>query len=520
MPESWAPSLLCLGLPLVGAIAISLLPDRMARSLSMLAMLAVLALSLQIFLAYDAATDPALFDFNLPWMPSLGINLHLGIDGFNIYLLLLSALLFPVVLACTWTNAESRRPLYLALMLILEASLLGTFLAQNLLLFFVFWEAVLIPMGVLILVFGGGQRRPAAMAFFLYTLAGSVLLLAAVIALGAECLRQTGSWSFELTILYGLRLDPSMQLLVFVAIMLACAVKCPLVPFHSWLPLAYYEAPPAASALMAGALSKMGAFGILKLALPFAPDVAPAAAPYMVWLAVASILYGAILALREENYKRLVAYSSLSHMGYIVLGLFSFQQTAIHGSMLQMLSHGVAVAGLFLLLGMLEQRCGSAYRQVTALAIAAPRLAVLLMLFVLTSVALPLTSGFTAEFLILLGAFTQGLAAWGAGSGAGLLIAALLASSGMILGAAYMLRFARAILFDSSDRAPAVRDLRLGEMTPFAAPLLLILWIGIAPGTIMSKAQGVASQLVQAAATVEPRPAAPAIASVWSGHGK
>jgi NADH-quinone oxidoreductase subunit M len=187
--------------------------------------------------------------------------------------------------------------------------------------------------------------------------------------------------------------------------------------------------------------------------------------------------------------------------------------------MLQMLSHGMAVAGLFLLLGMLEQRCGAAYRRVAALSGEAPRFAVWLMLFVLTSVALPLTSGFTAEFMILLGAFTQGVAAWRAGSGVSLLIAALLASSGMILGAAYMLRFARAILFDKRDGAPAVRDLRLGEMTPFAAPLLLILWIGIAPGTIMGKVQDVASRLVQTAAAVEPRPALPAIASVRSVHG-
>ena len=179
------------------------------------------------------------------------------------------------------------------------------------------------------------------------------------------------------------------------------------------------------------------------------------AAPCTVCLAVATILYGAVLALREEDYKRLVAYSSLSHMGYIVLGLFSLQQIAIHGAMLQMLSHGLAVTGLFLLLGMLEQRCGPAYRQAAALAAAAPRLAVLVMLFVLTSVALPLTSGFAAEFMILLGAFTQGLAAWRADAGAVLLIAAVLASSGMVLGAAYMLRFARAILFDRRDDAPA-----------------------------------------------------------------
>ena len=497
---------LCLAVPLAAAIAIALLRgnDSAPRLVAMAAMLAVAALSLRVFLAYDAATDPARFDFHLPWMPSLGIDLHLGVDGFNVYLLLLGALLFPVVLACTWNAAESRRPLYLALTLTLEASLLGTFLSQNLLLFFVFWEAVLIPMGVIILVFGGARRRAAATAFFLYTLAGSVLLLAAVIALGAECLRQTGSWSFELDVLYGLTLAPGMQWLVFAGIMLACAVKCPLLPFHSWLPLAYYEAPPSASALMAGALSKMGAFGILKLALPFAPDVAPIAAPYIVCLAVATILYGAVLALREEDYKRLVAYSSLSHMGYIVLGLFSLQQIALHGAMLQMLSHGLAVTGLFLLLGMLEQRCGPAYRQAAALSAAAPRLAVLIMLFVLTSVALPLTSGFAAEFMILLGAFTQGLAAWRADAGAVLLIAAVLASSGMVLGAAYMLRFARAILFDRRDDAPAVRDLRLAEMTPLAAALLLVLWIGIAPGTITAKAQGAVS----------------ALASAGSGHGR
>src|SRR4029077_6179482 len=206
-----------------------------------------------------------------------------------------------------WDSAHTPRRLYLVLMLVLESSLLGTFLSQNVLLFFVFWEAVLIPAGVLIFVYGGERRRRAAIAFFLYTMAGSVLLLAAVIGLGVEALRQTGQWSFELGVLYGLRLDWNMQLFVFVAIMLACLVKLPLVPFHSWLPLAYYEAPAAVTALMAGALSKMGAYGILKLALPLAPDAAVASATTMAVLAVTTLLYGALLALREENYKRLVA---------------------------------------------------------------------------------------------------------------------------------------------------------------------------------------------------------------------
>lgn len=485
----------------------------------MTVMLAVLLLSLYILREYDAIGAAARFDFNLPWIPSLDINLHLGVDGFNLYLLVLCAVLFAVALGCLWNRPQSQRPLFLALILFLQASLIGTFLSQNLALFFVFWEAVLIPMSVLILVFGGERRRDAATTFFLYTLAGSVLLLAAVIALGAECLRQTGSWSFELQVLHGLQLGWNTQRFVFIAIMVACAVKCPLVPFHSWLPLAYCEAPAALSALMAGALSKMGTFILLKLALPLAPDVAIAAAPCMVWLAVTSILYGAILALRQQNYKKLVAYSSLSHMGYIVLGIFSWQQLAIHGSLLQMLSHGMAVAGLFLLLGLLEEQRGPAYTRLTAVAAMAPRHATVLMLFILTSVALPLTSGFTAEFLILFGAFLQGLAAWRAELGSHLLIAAVLASTAMVLGAGYMLRFARAILFGKNAGASTLRDLNLRETMLLGLPLLFVFWIGIAPATLMNKVQTAASQLARIPATVGPPPS-PAVVDAGNPHGK
>jgi NADH-quinone oxidoreductase subunit M len=241
----------------------------------------------------------------------------------------------------------------------------------------------------------------------------------------------------------------------------------------------------------------MGAYGILKLALPLAPDVAAAAGPAMAALAVMSLLYGAVLALREEDYKKLVAYSSLSHMGYVVLGLFSLRETAIHGALLQMLSHGVAVAGLFVLLGMLEQRLGPSYRQVTALSIAAPRFAIGLMLFVLTTVALPLTSGFTAEFLILFGAFAQGFAAWQAHAGTLQLIVALLAVTGMVLGATYMLRFAREILFGAGTGAGGHRiaDLRAAETASLLPLLLVILVLGVAPAAVMSKVQTVATQL-------------------------
>ena len=479
-------------LPAVGTLALA---GSLPRILTMLVMAAVLVLSAWLFRAYDGATPlPAV---NLPWIESLGVNLHLAVDGLNVYLLLLTALLFPVVLACAWRSAEARSGLYLSLLLLLEAGLLGTFLSQNLMLFFVFWEAVLIPMFILILVFGGGEARRAATAFFLYTLAGSVLLLAAVILLGVESWRQTGSWSFEFALLSRLHLGWGTELFVFAAVVLACAIKCPLFPFHSWLPLAYGEAPASGTALMAGALSKMGAFGLMKLALPLCPNVSVVLAPYLVLWAVGSILYGAVAALRQDDFRKLVAYSSLSHMGYIVLGLFSLQEAALHGALLQMLSHGVAVAGLFLVLGLLEERLGGSSRELTALATHGPRLAVVLMLFILTSVALPLTSGFTSEFLILFGAFQKALAAWRAGSGALALVAVLLATSGMVLGAGYLLRFARAILFGPARSGSRVRDLKPREALAFVPLLLLIVWIGVFPAPFMAKAQSAVTQLTQ-----------------------
>lgn len=524
MLENLAP-LLLLALPAAATVVVatasrSAFGLATARVATFAAMLGVLALALWMFGLFDSAGSAPRFDYHTPWLAGLGVDFHFGVDGFNLYLVLLTAVLFPVVLACTWSNPRTQRPLFLGLVLVLEAALLGTFLAQNLILFFAFWEAVLIPMGILILVFGGERRRDAAVSFFMYTLAGSVLLLAAVIALGAEAFRQNGAWSFELDLLLRLQLDWSFQVFVFVAIMLAAAVKCPLVPFHSWLPLAYYEAPASGTALMAGALSKMGAFAMLRLAVPFAPDVAAVAAPYVVLVAVMSIVYGAVLALRQEDPKKLVAYSSLSHMGYIVLGIFSFQDSALHGAMLQILSHAMSVTGLFLLLGMLEERYGAAYRGLGGLSSVAPRFAVLFMLFVLASLALPLTSGFTAEFLILLGAFTQGLAAWHAQAGSLLLVLAIVATTGMVLGAAYMLRLARALLFGDASSSRGVQDVSLRAVAPLALPLVFIVWIGVAPAGFMSKVEGALAEVTDAVrATPVSSSSSPAVV-LGSLHGK
>jgi NADH-quinone oxidoreductase subunit M len=500
------PSMLAtvLLLPLAAATGVILLrgAGALPRIATLGAMLVVLWFVVALFGAFDGASGLPQFVVSVPFIPSLGIALSFALDGYNAYLVLLTALLFPVVLACSWTADEARSPLYLVLLLLLQAALLGTFLAQDLLVFFVLWEAVLIPMVLLILVFGGPQRRRAALSFFLYTMAGSVALLAAVIFLGAEAARQTGHWAFDYATLEALQLSRPQQGLVFLAIAIACAVKSPLFPFHAWLPLAYREASPGGTALMAGVLSKMGAYGFLRLALPLAPEGATAFASLFVGLAAISILYGAVLALRQRHYKMLVAYASLSHMGYIVLGIFSLQATGLHGAMVQILSHGVSVAGLFLLLGMLEQRRGAAWLQVHGLATRAPAFAVVLMLFVLASLALPLTSGFAAEFMVLIGAFAAGLARWQAGNGGGVLLATLVASTGVVLGATYMLRFARSLLFDDSALPERLTpDLRPRELLALAPLLLLVFWIGARPATWMERAEGAVARLAQPVAS-------------------
>ena len=497
------PALLLL--PLLGFIGVPMVrPERVTRAYTMTVMLATLAAAISLFQAFKG-TPAGAFDLSLPWIPFLGVNLHFAVDGYNVYLLLLTALLFPIVLAVAWNTNEGKSRLYLGLMLSLEACLLGTFLAQNLVVLFVLWEAVLIPMVLMILVFGGPGRRRAAMSFFLYTMAGSVLFLAAVLLLGVESLQQTGRWSFEFDTLYRLQMSPAKQAFVFFAIALACAVKSPIFPFHSWLPLAYGEASTSGTALMAGAMSKMGAFGFIKLLVPLTPAVAIQFAPLMAGFAVVSILYGAVLALRQTNFKLLIAYASLSHMGYIVLGLFSFQPTGIHGAMFQILSHGLSVAGLFLLLGMLEQRCGPAWLQLEGLSVRMPRYAVVMMLFVLASLALPLSSGFTAEFMVLLGAFTQGVADWRAGAGSGMLVAALLAATCVVIGATYMLRFARALLYGNVEagRGTKLADLCPRETIAMVPLLVLILWVGMVPSSLMYKVDPAVNQLARSGQPVK-----------------
>ncbi len=506
------PTLLALLLvvPWVAAAAVALPWSRASypRALALATMLLVLVIAIAAGLGFDEARGSGTsFIVDRPWLTTLGVRLHFAVDGYNVFLVLLAALLFPVALVFDGAEATGDRPLRIALLLALEGALLATFLAQDLLLFFVAWEAVLLPMVLLILVFGGADRRRAAFAFFLYTMAGSVLLLAAVLYLGAEAARQTGQWTFDLATLQGLALTRGQQDFVFAAVVLACLVKCPLFPFHAWLPAAYRAAPASGTALMAGLLSKMGAYGLVRLALPLAPDSALHWAPALMLLAAVSIVYGAVLALRQREYRLIIAYASLSHMGFVVLGVFSLQPAGLHGAWVQMLSHGLVVAGLFLLLGVLERRAGPAASAATGLAWHAPRFAVTLMLFVLASLALPLTSGFTAEFMVLLGAFDAGLAHWQAGTGSLALVATLLACTGVVLGATYMLLFARRLVFDRPDPPAAAPDLPWRETATLVPLLLLVLWLGVRPASWMQLTEPTVAALARptSATTLEAR---------------
>jgi NADH-quinone oxidoreductase subunit M len=488
-------------LPAAAAALAGLLPARVARHVALAAMVAVavvagLALS-------ELAGAPGV---------SMAPGRWFAVDASNAMFLLLTAAVFPLVLAASWDAPEAGDRLYLVQWLLLESALLGTFLAQDLLVLFVLWEAALLPMLLMTVTRGGPDRVRAALTFLLYTMAGSVPFFGAVLVLGSEARSATGNWDFDLATLQALPLADGTQTFVFLAIAFACAIKSPVFPFHGWLPLAYGQAPASATALMAGVLSKLGAFGLLRLAIPLAPVAAARYAPALVAMGAASLLYGALLALRPQPPRALVAYASLSHMGYVVIGAFTLTATGAHGALLQVLSHGLTVTGLFLVVGLLERRAGDDSAHVAGLAMHAPRLAVVLVLLVLTSIAVPPTSGFAAEFMVLLGAFERGLAEWQAGRTV-TLSAAVVAVTAVVLGAAYMLRFVRRQVFGTApgDGRP-IADLGGRELTVCCLLLAAVFALGLRPATAMRLVQPAVDRIV-ATAPPASTPAAGAIAS-------
>ena len=482
-----------LWLPLAGVGLLLLWPrerDDLTRWATLAVTLVQLALAAWLYARFDADVAGLQFETRVPWIAAWGVSYQIALDGNNLLLVLLTAFLGPLVVAGAFSSIQQDVKLFYAMLLLLQFAMIGTFVAQDLFLFYVFWEAMLIPMFLLIGIWGGPRRIYATLKFVLYTAFGSVLMLAALIYLVYSLQGSSGVASFAIADLMQARLPLHVQALLLGAFGLSFAIKVPMVPLHTWLPDAHVEAPTAGSVVLAGVLLKMGTYGFMKLGFPLFPDATQLFSPALMALAVLSIVYGACLALVQDDIKKIIAYSSISHLGYVMLGLISLELAGIQGAMVQMVSHGLISAGLFLVVGMIYERCHT--RELSAyggLARLLPVFAVFVLVLTLASAGLPTTSGFTGEFLVLMGAFKSAWPVYQLGNGLPLALA-VAAVSGVVLGALYMLRFALATLYGPA-KAPhqPLADLNAREKTILLALVAAVFWLGLFPAEPMRKTE-------------------------------
>jgi NADH-quinone oxidoreductase subunit M len=430
-------------------------------------------------------------------MPTLGVSYHLGVDGISVLLVLLTTFLSPLALASAWRAIEDRTKEFVLTMLVLESGMIGVFVSLDLFLFYVFWEAMLIPMYFVIGVWGGSQRIYAAVKFVLYTMAGSLLMLVAILALYVQHGAATGAYTFDLPTLARWVVPAGRaQTLMFLAFALAFAIKVPIFPFHTWLPDAHVEAPTAGSVILAGVLLKMGTYGFLRFCLPLFPDASLAFGPLVLVLAVIGIVYGAWVSTVQPDLKKLVAYSSVSHLGFVMLGLFTFTPQGLVGGLIQMINHGLSTGALFLMVGMLyERRHTRLIAEFGGLWKTVPALSAVFLVVALSSLGLPGLNGFVGEFLILVGAFQVNR------------VVAALATSGIVFAAVYLLWMYQRIVFGeiTQDENRRLPDLTPREWAILAPVLVLIVWIGVYPATFTAPTEAAVEALivrVQAKASV------------------
>lgn len=462
-------------IPAAGAIGLGLLrgcSNQTCRYWSLLFTLGNFGLSLLLLFRFSALEGGYQFEERLNWIPSLGISYHLGLDGLSLFLVLLTTFLTPLAILGSWSSIQSKVKSYFVFMLLLETGMIGVFLALDLILFYVFWEAMLIPMVFLIGIWGGENRIYAAIKFFLFTMAGSVLMLVAMISLYWH----DGGLTFDLTdILRHLQtgqlvLNPQIQFWLFLAFFTAFAIKVPLFPLHTWLPDAHVEAPTAGSVLLAGVLLKMGTYGMLRFCIPLFPFACTQMAPYIATLAVIGIIYGALVAMVQPDLKKLVAYSSVSHLGFVVLGIFSFNLQGVEGAVYQMLNHGISTGALFFLVGMVyERRHTREIKQFGGLATPMPVYATFFLIITLSSIGLPLLNGFVGEFLILLGSFST------------LRTFTICAALGVILSAVYMLWMYQRVFWGelTHEENKILADLNSRERIILIPLVIFALFMGI-----------------------------------------
>jgi len=431
------------------------------------------------------------FEENYSWIGSIGARYHVGIDGISLWLVLLTTLLMPIAVLSSWTAIAKRQVTYYALMLLLESAMIGVFVSLDLLLFYLFFEASLVPMFFLIGIWGGERRVYAAVKFFIYTAVGSLLMLVGIIALYFIHQQATGIGTFDYTVLIETlktnvgAISPRAEFWLFLAFAFAFCIKVPLWPFHTWLPDAHTEAPTAGSVILAGVLLKMGTYGLLRFNFGLFPNASRQFAPIMITLAVIGIIYGALVAMVQPDVKRLVAYSSVSHMGFVVLGLFSFTEQGMQGALYQMLNHGVSTGALFLFVGMIyERRHTRMISEFGGLARPMPWFSALFVIASLSSIGLPFLNGFVGEFLIMLGSWTSAAVqhAW---------IVTMLAGTGVIWAAVYMLWMLQRVVFGvkTSEANAKLLDLNAREVALVLPLLALMLFMGVYPAPFLNRSR-------------------------------
>jgi NADH-quinone oxidoreductase subunit M len=502
-------------LPLAGALLVLLVGGRgdrtdrdpVVRNIALAFSIATFAATLWLWWRFDPASADYQFIEQHSWIPAFGIQYFIGVDGISLFLLVLTGFLTPLALLSSWAVAKGVKN-FAFFVLALETAMLGVFVSIDLFLFYVFWDAMLIPMYFLIGIWGYDRRVYAAVKFILYTMAGSVLMLIAIIALAYAHVPVNGSPSFNLLELYNVTLSSRAEFWMFLAFAVAFAIKVPVFPFHTWLPDAHVEAPTAGSVILAGVMLKMGTYGLLRFAFPLFPTAALYFAPWLGLLAVIGIIYGALVAMVQPDMKKLVAYSSVSHLGFVVLGLAAMNIQGVQGAVYQMLNHGVSTGGLFMIVGMLsERRHTRLIAEFGGLKAVMPRFVAAFLVITLASIALPLTNGFIGEFLILLGAYKWNVTL------------TALATTGVILSAVYMLWMFQRVNYGvvTNDKNLALPDLTPREWAMMVPTVAMCIFMGVFPTIFLKPMEPAINKVVDrvhsrqsAVVRVQPAPQLPA----------
>ncbi len=478
-------------MPLLGAVLLLFVPrerDDTVKGVALIISFITLLLSIAIFKFFDPNATGMQFSVDVPWVLSLGIHYHMGIDGISLLLIVLTSFLTVLCVIASWNSIKHGVKGFYISLLLLTTGMIGVFCALDLFLFYVFWEVMLIPMYFIIGVWGGPRRVYAAIKFVLFTMFGSVLMLVAILYVYFQYQTYSGEYTFDLlklTAMPSLAVQP--QLWLFGAFALAFAIKVPLFPFHTWLPDAHVQAPTVGSVILAGVLLKMGTYGFLRICMPLFPEATVIYLPYICVLALIAVVYGALVSMVQRDIKSLVAFSSVSHMGFIMLGMFALNIQGMEGAVLQMVNHGISTGALFLIVGMIyERRHTRMIEDFGGIAKVMPVFAVFLMIFTLSSIGLPLTNGFVGEFLILLGAFKANTT-YG-----------VIAASGVVLAACYMLWMYQRVIYGKITKPEneKLTDLTAREKLVLIPLVVMVFWIGVYPSTFTSRIEPAVKQIL------------------------